>query len=52
MFLPTINAEFRTSAIIDPQNDRIPERVAGFSERMLGLVLGCLTVGTARKVAV
>ena len=34
MFLPTINAEFRTSAIIDPQNGRIPERVAGFSERM------------------
>ena len=52
MFLPTINAEFRTSAIIDPQNGRIPERVAGFSERMLGLVLGCLTVRTARKVAV
>ena len=34
MFLPTINGEFRTSAIIDPPNGRIPERVAGFRERM------------------
>ena len=30
MFLPTINGEFRTSAIIAPQNGRIPKRVAGF----------------------
>lgn len=34
MFLPTINGEFRTSAVIDPPNGRIPERVAGFTERM------------------
>ena len=34
MFLPTINGEFRTSAIIDPPNGRIPERVVGFRERM------------------
>jgi hypothetical protein len=34
MFLPTIDGEFRTSAIIDPPNGRIPERVAGFRERM------------------
>ena len=37
MFLPTINREFRTSAIIDPQNGQIPERVAGFSDRMQDL---------------
>ncbi|MBL4819424.1 MAG: hypothetical protein JKY98_00325 [Gammaproteobacteria bacterium] len=37
MFLPTINGEFRTSAIIDPPNGRIPERVAGFQDRMLKL---------------
>jgi hypothetical protein len=34
MFLPTIDGEFRTSAIIDPANGRIPERVAGFRDRM------------------
>ncbi len=34
MFLPTINGEFRTSAVIDPPNGRIPERVAGFSDRV------------------
>ncbi len=34
MFLPTIDGEFRTSAIIDPPNGRIPERVAGFRERI------------------
>ncbi|MFB0988913.1 MAG: hypothetical protein QMC69_06580, partial [Gammaproteobacteria bacterium] len=34
MFLPTIDGEFRTSAIIDPPNGRIPGRVAGFRERM------------------
>ncbi len=34
MFLPTIDGEFRTSAIIDPPNGRIPERVAGFRDRM------------------
>ena len=31
MFLPTIDGEFRTSAIIDPANGRIPELVAGFN---------------------
>jgi len=30
MFLPTIDGEYRTSAIIDPSNGRIPERVEGF----------------------
>lgn len=30
MFLPTIDGEYRTSAIIDPPNGRIPERVEGF----------------------
>ncbi len=30
MFLPTIDGEYRTSAIIDPPNGRIPERVADF----------------------
>ncbi|MFT7208092.1 MAG: hypothetical protein ACI9JU_002859 [Pseudohongiellaceae bacterium] len=34
MFLPTIDGEFRTSAITDPPNGRIPERVDGFRERM------------------
>jgi len=34
MFLPTIDGEFRTSAIIDPPNGRLPERVAGFGDRM------------------
>ena len=33
MFLPTIDGEFRTSAIISPSNGRIPERVAGFDAR-------------------
>jgi putative lipoic acid-binding regulatory protein len=33
-FIPTIDGEFRTSAITDPANGRIPERVVGFSERM------------------
>ncbi len=33
-FIPTIDGEFRTSAITDPANGRMPERVAGFSERM------------------
>ena len=37
MFLPTINGEFRTSAIIDPPNGRIPELVAGFQDRMRDL---------------
>lgn len=37
MFLPTIDGEFRTSAIIDPPNGRIPERVAGFQSRMRDL---------------
>lgn len=34
MFLPTIGGEFRTSAIIDPPDGRVPPRVEGFSERM------------------
>ncbi len=34
MFLPTIDGEFRTSAIIDPPDGRIPERVSGFRDRM------------------
>jgi len=34
MFLPTINGEFRTSAIIDPPNGRVPPRVEGFRQRM------------------
>ena len=34
MFLPTIDGEFRTSAVIDPANGRIPERVSGFRDRM------------------
>ena len=33
-FIPTIGGEFRTSAITDPANGRMPERVAGFSERI------------------
>jgi hypothetical protein len=33
-FIPTIDGEFRTSAITDPANGRMPERVAGFNERM------------------
>ncbi len=37
MFLPTIDGEYRTSAIIDPPNGRIPERVAGFRERLAEL---------------
>lgn len=37
MFLPTINGEFRTSAIIDPPNGRIPERVAGYQARLAEL---------------
>ena len=34
MFLPTIHGEFRTSAVIDPPDGRVPERVTGFRERM------------------
>ncbi|MDF1765804.1 MAG: hypothetical protein P1V29_05425 [Gammaproteobacteria bacterium] len=34
MFLPTIDGEFRTSAITSPANGRIPERVAGFDDSM------------------
>jgi hypothetical protein len=34
MFLPTIDGEFRTSAIINPANGRVPERVTGFLDRM------------------
>lgn len=33
-FIPTIDGEFRTSAITDPANGRMPDRVAGYSERM------------------
>ena len=31
MFLPTIDGEYRTSAIIDPPNGRIPERVEDYA---------------------
>ena len=40
MFLPTIDGEFRTSAVIKPANGRIPERVAGFDDRMATLAAG------------
>jgi len=33
-FIPTIDGEFRTSAITSPANGRMPERVAGFSDRL------------------
>lgn len=33
-FIPTIDGEFRTSAITDPPNGRMPDRVAGYSEMM------------------
>ena len=33
-FIPTIDGEFRTSAITDPENGRMPDRVEGLSERM------------------
>lgn len=34
MFLPTIDGEFRTSAVIDPPNGRVPPKVEGFRQRM------------------
>ena len=34
-FLPTINGEFRTSAIIEPANGRLPEVIPGARERLL-----------------
>lgn len=34
MFLPTVDGEFRTSAITNPTNGRIPERIAGFNDQM------------------
>ncbi|MCB1670943.1 MAG: hypothetical protein R3F41_01940 [Gammaproteobacteria bacterium] len=34
MFLPTIGGEFRTSAIIDPPDGRVPPRVEGFQDRL------------------
>ncbi|PCH60786.1 MAG: hypothetical protein COC19_05450 [SAR86 cluster bacterium] len=37
MFLPTIDGEFRTSAIIDPPNGRLPARIEGFSQKMTAL---------------
>ena len=37
MFLPTVDGEFRTSAIISPANGRVPERVAGIEERLRAL---------------
>lgn len=40
MFLPTIDGEFRTSAIIDPPDGRIPPRVEGFNERVQQLRAG------------
>lgn len=33
-FIPTINGEFRTSAIIDPVDGRIPARVEGLTDRL------------------
>ena len=33
-FIPTIDGEFRTSAITYPNNGRMPERVAGFSDSL------------------
>jgi len=33
-FIPTIDGEFRTSAITDPANGRMPERAVGFSGTM------------------
>lgn len=33
-FIPTIDGEFRTSAIIDPANGRMPDRVEGAAERI------------------
>ncbi|NQV70010.1 MAG: hypothetical protein HQ498_08290 [Pseudohongiella sp.] len=36
-FIPTINGEFRTSAITDPANGRMPERVPGLTERLQAL---------------
>ncbi|MDC1119440.1 hypothetical protein OAT28_02535 [Gammaproteobacteria bacterium] len=40
MFLPTIDGEFRTSAVIEPANGRIPERVAGFDDTMAAPAAG------------
>ncbi|MDG0998193.1 MAG: hypothetical protein P8P42_06240 [Gammaproteobacteria bacterium] len=34
MFLPTVGGEFRTSAITNPSNGRIPERIAAFNDQM------------------
>lgn len=39
-FIPTINGEFRTSAIIDPADGRMPERVAGLNDRLRELRAG------------
>lgn len=33
-FIPTIDGEFRTSAITSPANGRMPERVAGYDQRI------------------
>lgn len=33
-FIPTINGEFRTSAITDPPDGRLPARVAGLDQRL------------------
>lgn len=40
MFLPTIDGEFRTSAIIDPPDGRVPPFVEGFQERMRAAMAG------------
>jgi len=37
MFLPTIDGEFRTSAIIDPPDGRVPSQVEGFAQRLRDL---------------
>jgi hypothetical protein len=34
MFLPTVSGEFRTSAITNPANGRIPERIAEFNDQL------------------
>ena len=33
-FIPTINGEFRTSAIIDPADGRMPDRIEGVMDRL------------------
>lgn len=51
-FIPTIDGEFRTSAIIRPSNGRMPERVAGFSERISSRTWDCPRRPTGRRSSV